>query len=133
MQQEKTYSVSEYARMRGVDRGTVYRWTRNGKVDTVAESGKIRVVVQEDVPDENVAEPVVDASQIVALLREQVKEKDEQIKALLEQVSTLQESIQQQNAIVMQMTRNTETAQKLLEYHETPFFRRLFRRHKDVE
>ena len=133
MQQEKTYSVSEYARMRGVDRGTVYRWTRNGKVETVAENGKIRVVVQEDVPDEDVAEPVVDASQIVALLQEQLKEKDEQIKALLEQVATLQESIQQQNAIVMQMTRNTETAQKLLEYHETPFFRRLFRRHKAVE
>jgi predicted site-specific integrase-resolvase len=133
MQQEKTYSASEYARMRGVDRGTVYRWIRDEKVETVREKGKLCVLIQEEIPDEDVAEPVADASQIVALLRDQVREKDEHIKLLLEQVSTLQESIQQQNAIIMQMTRNAESTQKLLEYHETPFFRRLFTRRKSVE
>jgi len=133
MQQEKTYSALEYAQMRRVDRGTVYRWIKNGKVETVREKGKLCVVIQEEIPDEDVAEPVADASQIVALLREQVREKDKQIKVLLEQLARLQESIQQQNAIVMQMTRNTETAQKLLEYHETPFWKRMFTRRSSVE
>ena len=133
MQQEKTYSASEYARMRGVDRGTVYRWIKNGKLGTAREKGKICVVIQEEIPDEDVAEPVADVSPIVALLREQVKEKDEQIKVLLEQLATLQESSQQQNAIVMQMTRNAETAQKLLEYHEAPFWKRVFSRRRSVE
>ena len=133
MQQEKLYTVAEYARTQGVDRTTAYRWIKAGQLETTREAGKLRIVVQEEIPDEDVAEPVVDLSEIVALLREQVKEKDEQIKVLLQQIGTLQESIQQQNAIVMQMTRNTEAAQKLLEYHETPFFRRLFTRRKGVE
>lgn len=137
MQQEKLYSVAEYARIRGVDRTSIYRWIKNGEVETTKEMGKTRVVVQEEIPEETVAEPVVDLSEIVALLREQVREKDEQLKVLLERQEKLDEtiqrqneSIQQQNAIVMQMTRNTETTQRLLEYHETGFFRRLFKRRK---
>ena len=140
MQQEKLYTVAEYARIRGVDRTTVYRWVKTGEVETTKERGKLRIVVQEEIPDEDVAEDVADESEIVALLREQVRDKDEQIKALLqrqgkldETIAQQNESIQQQNAIVMQMTRNTETAQKLLEHHETPFFRRWFKRRKSGE
>lgn len=140
MQQEKTYSVAGYASMSGIERSTVYRQIKAGRLKTKTERGKLCVVVQEEIPDGDVAEPVEDLTEIVALLREQIREKDAQLKVLLERQAKLDdtiqqqnEAIQQQNAIVMQMTRNTETAQRLLEYHETPFFRRLFKRRKSGE
>ena len=128
MQQEKLYSIPEYAEECGVERTTIYRWIKSGKVETAKERGKLRVVVQEEAPEEDVAAAEENAAEVVALLRQQLTEKDQQIKVLLEQVANLQDSIQQQNAIVMQMTRNTEVAQRLLEYHEKPFWRRVFSR-----
>lgn len=119
MQQEKTYTATEYARFREVDRTTVYRWIKNNKVETRNEGGKRVIVTREYVPDE-------DLSQIVAILRGQVEQKDQQIKALLEHNAQLQDATQQQNAIIMQMTRNTETEQKLLEHRRKPFYRRWF-------
>lgn len=140
MQQKKTYSVADYARMRDVDRTSVYRWIKSGEVETITDRGKMRIVVQEEIPDEEAIREAALASEVVELLREKLREKDEQIKVLLERQEKLDgtirqqnESIQQQNAIVMQMTRNTESAQKLLEYHETPFWRRIFPRRKPVE
>lgn len=124
MQQEKTYTASEYARFREVDRTTVYRWIKTNKVETRNEGGKRVIVTREYVPDE-------DLSQIVAILRGQVEQKDQQIKALLEHNAQLQGATQQQNAIIMQMTRNTEAEQKLLEDRRKPFFRRWFRRRED--
>jgi len=128
MQQEKLLTIPEYAEECGVERTTIYRWIKSGKVETAKERGKLRVVVQEEAPQEDVAAAEENAAEVVALLQRQLTEKDEQIKVLLEQVMNLQESIQQQNAIVMQMTRNTEVAHRLIEYHEKPFWRRVFRR-----
>lgn len=124
MQQEKTYTVSEYADDQDVNKATVYRWIKANRVETVKDGSKTLIVIREHVPD-------VDLSQLVALLREQVQAKDQQIKGLLEHNTQLQAATQQQNAIIMQMARNTETEQKLLEHHRKPFYRRWFNRRQD--
>ncbi len=124
MQQEKTYTIPEYAADQNVNKATVYRWIKTKRVETVKDGSKTLIVIREHVPD-------VDLSQVVALLREQIQAKDQQIKALLEQNAQLQDSTQQQNAIIMQMARNTETEQKLLEHRRKPFYRRWFDRRQD--
>ena len=78
-------------------------------------------------------------SDIVSLLKAQLQEKDEQISSLQKQLEEkdkqidnlqkqLEDASQRHDTIVLQITRQMEQSQRLLEYHEEPFYRRWFRK-----
>ena len=57
--------------------------------------------------------------------KEQIKEKD---RLLQEKDKVGNQAGERHDMIVMQLTRQLEQSQRLLEYHEEPFYRRWFRR-----
>lgn len=123
---EQAYTVAEFAELRDVNRATVYRWIQAGKVKTEERKGILHVVIDSAEESDSALAAVAD---VVSLLRQQLQEKDEQIKEKDEQIRSLQESALQQNAIVMQLTRNQEQMQQLIDHRKTPFWRRWFRKY----
>jgi len=126
---EQAYTVAEFAELQKVNRATVYRWIKAGKVKTEERKGMLHVVI--DSIEES--DPATEAlAETVSLLKQQLQEKDEQIREKDEQIRSLQESALQQNAIVMQLTRNNERIQQLIEHQQTPFWRRWFRKRTET-
>jgi hypothetical protein len=56
-------------------------------------------------------------------LRQQLTEKDKQIEGLQTQ---LQDTSERHDTIILQLTRQLEQSQRLLEYHDEPWYRRWF-------
>lgn len=128
MQQPESHTVREYAKLHNVNRTTVYKWLQDGKVTGHKVDGKLHIFADDAAWDSTEAARSERDATVVETLQNQLKAKDEHIEALLQQVAEMQQSQQQQNAIMMQMTRNTERTQLLLEDHRKPFYRRWFRR-----
>jgi hypothetical protein len=63
-------------------------------------------------------------------LHQQLQAKDEQIKAMQEEVG---KSKERSDMIVLQLTRQLEQSQRLLEHHQEPWYRRVFRRNRTSE
>jgi excisionase family DNA binding protein len=72
-----------------------------------------------------VSEPSPPESDLMSLLKVQLQEKDELIKSLRQQTEDMSE---RHDTIVLQLTRQLENQQKLLEYHQEPWYRRWFRK-----
>jgi excisionase family DNA binding protein len=62
---------------------------------------------------------------LVELLQEQVKEKDKQIEKLQQQLSDTSE---RQETIIMQLTRQLESSQKMIESGQKSWIRKLFKK-----
>jgi excisionase family DNA binding protein len=64
-------------------------------------------------------------------LRKQIERKDQQIEGLQKQLEAEAEARQRSDTIILQLTRQLEQSQRLLEYHQEPWYRRWFRRKSD--
>lgn len=128
MQQQESHTVREYAELNNVNRATVYKWLQDGKITAHKVDGKLHIFADDAAWKATPAAQAEADATVIETLQEQLKAKDEHIEALLQQVAEMQQSQQQQNAIMMQMTRNTERTQLLLEDHRKPFYRRWFSR-----
>lgn len=81
MDNEESYTVTEYAEMKDVNRATVYRWIEKGELRAEKVSDVLRVF-----PEITNADAFKAA---IEVLREQLRVKDAQIEALLQQVESL--------------------------------------------
>lgn len=86
-----------------------------------------RWLVWMDVPEEP-PEDVPNVPEVLAAFRQQLEEKDKQIAKLQDELS---EASQRHDTIVLQLTRQLEQSQRLLEYHQDPWYRRWFRKKSD--
>ena len=109
----------------GVSDRTIRRRIDSGKYEAKKEGGKILINFDGLDARGGVMADKVSKDQLIDILRTQVTElrgqlqqKDEQIRALQKH---LDEASHRHDTVVMQMTR-------LLEYHQQPFWRRLFHR-----
>jgi len=60
-----------------------------------------------------------------------IREENRWLKEQLEKANQeLSETRKRQDTIILQLTRQLENQQNLLEYHQTPFWKRWFRKHK---
>lgn len=70
-------------------------------------------------------------------LKDQVEKKDKQIEDLQDRLGeankTLADATERHDTIVMQLTRQLEQSQRLLEYNQAPWWRRWFRRERREE
>ena len=115
----KWVTVDEAAAILKVSTSTVRRRIENEKIESKLEDGRRLVWVSDDTQMSGRDEQLITALRTQnEHLRKQVEEKDKQIEKLQEQLA---EASHRHDTVVMQMTR-------LLEYHQQPFWRKLFGR-----
>jgi len=66
---------------------------------------------------------------VISVLKAQLEEKDKQINLLQTQI---QEMSERHDTIIMQMTRQIEQTQKMLEAHREPWYRKWFRKRSNI-
>ena len=121
-------STIEACRVLGISQSTLRRRIDKGEIDSKLEDGKRLILVITDnqlitnLPEQALLQQLQDENadlrQQIEYLKEQSSEKDKQIENLQKH---LDEASHRHDTVVMQMT-------KLLEYHQQPFWRKLFSR-----
>jgi len=139
-------TIQEAAKRLGKSEATIRRWIKQGKLESTLIDGKYSI--EESALDAYAnSEKRVDnayANMEADQLRRQNEELLRQVSSQQERISKLEEQLESErqryhtaaerhDIIVMQMTRQTETQQKLLEYHEDPWYRRWFRKTRKTE
>lgn len=114
--------VSKAAQIRKCSERTIYNLTKKGVLQSKKEGGRLLVLM--DVP-EDTSEVDPKFSEVLSVLQAQLEEKDKQIDNLQKQ---LEDASHRHDTIVLQLTRQMEQSQKLLEYQSEPFYRRWFRK-----
>jgi hypothetical protein len=138
----KWLTVAEARHVLGIAERTLRRRIQKGDIPSKLEDGRRLVLVEvaeSDMPDDM---PVaqVDMPGTAALLehvqrenellRQQLQEKD---RSLEEAHKAATEASQRHDTIVLQLTRQLESQQRLLEYHQDPWYRRWFRKKQEVK
>lgn len=120
----KWLSSIEACQVLGISQSTLRRRIDKGEIETKLENGKRIILVTTD----NYVDTMATESDMVKqlqseneLLREQVKQKDNQINKLQEE---LRESRERSDTIIMTLTRQVQDAQQLATYWQQPFWRR---------
>ena len=77
-------------------------------------------------------------TEVVGMLKSELEKRDKQLEEKDKQIAKLQEETSQaserSDTIILQLTRQLDQSQRLLEYHQDPFWRRWFKRkHEQVE
>ena len=128
-------TIAELAVLLGVSDRTVRRRIESGEYEAKKEGRKILVRIDKLDTESGIMADTVSKDELVDMLRAQVtdikaqlQQKDGQIEALQEELGQARE---QSNTIILQLTRQLENQQKLLEYHQEPFWRRWFKRGKE--
>lgn len=78
--------------------------------------------------EESPSESVGNMQETVAILKAQLEVKDKQIEGLQKQLEAGAEAGERHDTIVLQLTRQLEQGQRLLEYQSDPWYRRMFRK-----
>ena len=72
------------------------------------------------------------SAEMISLLKAELQEKNEQISKLQQQMEEMRQDLSEasnrHDTIVLQLTRQLEQSQRLLEYHQDPWYRRWFRK-----
>jgi hypothetical protein len=125
---EKRLTIQEYMRKAGISQATVYRHIKTGKLKAEKVNGVLHIIIRDD-NNEN---------QFDNGLLEQLRKENEYLRQHLGQaMETIQQmqkdsesAKQRSDTIILQLTRELENQQKLLEYHQEPFWKRIFRKGK---
>lgn len=120
----KWLSSIEACQVLGISQSTLRRRIDKGEIETKLENGKRMILVTTD----NYVDTTTPKTEMVRqlqseleLLREQVKQKDDQINKLQEE---LRDSRERSDTIIMTLTRQVQDAQQLASYWQQPFWRR---------
>ena len=106
---EAKLTVPEYATQKGVNQSTVYRWIRQGKIDTGKVDGVLHVIVDSQdiaLQDANPQEMVIEQ------MRSEIEYLRKENEHLCEELS---KSRQRSDTIILQLTRQVEQKTLALE------------------
>jgi len=132
----KWVSVSEAARELNVSERTVWRRIEKGEIESRLEDGTKQVKLEIDTmtvtPTVRLSERVNQLESDNEWLRQKVDELQTELKAERERTESERQRGEQakerSDTIILQLTRQLDQSQRLLEYHRDPFWRRWFRR-----
>lgn len=118
-------TIQEACQRLGKSESTVRRWIRSGKLAATMVSGAY------DIP-ETAVNALSNDKQVVGIDQEPegaviVRLRDEN-EYLKQRVEELEQARERSDTIILQLTRQLEQSQRLLEYHQSPWWRRWFRR-----
>ncbi len=128
----KWVSVKEACHLLDISESTLRRRISQGIIKAEGEGRERRVAIESDAD--------MTATMTPNVLRQLQKENE----ILREQVEWLKQKIDQRDqemaqsgerhdTILLQLTRQLEQSQRLLEYHQDPWYRRLFQRNRKIE
>lgn len=121
---KKWVTVKEAARFRKCSDRNILDLIQRERLQGRRDGRRWEVLI--DFP-EDYAEEVPQGAEVITVLKEQLQEKDKQIESLQRQ---LEDASQRHDTIVLQMTRQLEQSQRLLEFHQEPWYRRWFKGRK---
>ncbi len=141
---EQWFQVSEAARVLDITERTLRKHIREEKIQSKLEEGRRLVLIDTDMVSET---PSHEATMIEKLkndmerLNEELNEKAKDITELKQELKKRDEYLREKDdqreqashrhdTIVLQLTRQLNNQQQLLEYHESPWYRRWFHRDK---
>lgn len=119
-------TIQEAAKRLSKSESTVRRWIREGKLTATKVSGVWNI------PDELVNDYLNNQStggQMEAVLQ-QLRSENQYLK---ERIQELEDARERSDTIALQLTRQLEQSQRLLEYHQEPWYRRWFRKNRTTE
>lgn len=117
----KWVTVDEAAVIFRVSTSTIRRRMENEKIESKLEDGRRLVWVSDDTQMSSKDE------QLITELRTQNEHLRGQVEELQKQLA---EASGRHDTIVLQLTRQLEQSQRLLEYHQEPWYRRWFKKRK---
>jgi DNA binding domain, excisionase family len=120
-------TIQDACQRLGKSESTIRRWIAKGKLTATKIEGVW------DVPESavdalsNDKHPVGNDQQVEAVMVEQLREENRYLK---ERIEELEGARERTDTIILQLTRQLEQSQRLLEYHQAPWWRRWFSRKK---
>ena len=122
----------------GISKSTLYRRIKQGKIESRQE-GERKTFCLIDVPNETkqVSDGTTGSMELLKQIRDENEYLRQELDARKQEVAALQKKLsersQRQDTIILQLTRQLEQSQRLLEYHQDPWYRRWFRRKRGME
>ncbi len=130
-------TIVELAAELGVSDRTIRRRIDTGEYEAKKEGRKILVKVDNLDAKGGIMANMVSKDELLGILRTQVTDLKGQRQQKDSQIETLQEELgqarEQSNTIILQLTRQLENQQMLLEHHQAPWYRRMFRKKQRAE
>ena len=127
---QKWVTVSQGCDIIGISRRTLTRWIQQGKVESKLENKRRMVLVSDEGHDETPeGQNGSDMSQEMSQ-QALVESLQAEIKYLREELTQTRE---RSDTIILQLTRQLEQSQTLLEYHREPWWRRWFKKREKSE
>ena len=134
-------TVKQACNTLGISRTTLYRRIKQGEIETKRDDTS-KTLCSIDVPNgtDNGTTSVPDETpysaaqlgQEVEQWRERVESQEKEIAELKQELrrkdELLEDNRQRQDTIILQLTRQMEQSQRLLEYNQEPWYRRMFRK-----
>lgn len=121
-------TVSQACDIYKVTRRTLTRWIQQGKVESKLENNRRLILATDEGHSETTeGHDDLDGSQDVSQhdLIDQLRSENEYLR------SELKETKERSDTIVLQLTRQLDQSQRLLEYHQDPWYRRWFRKKQE--
>lgn len=128
--EQKWYSVRQACEVLKIPKSTLYRRIKQGKIQSKKDENNNTLCLIE-FPNETDQVPyeTTESTQLMRQLREENEFLHQELDARKQEVSAFQkelaESRERSDTIIMQLTRQLGDVQKALEYHKSPWWRRL--------
>lgn len=125
--------------MIGVHDRTIRRYIAEGKLQAKKEGRHVLINIDSvndlrmtDHTPDHTEDHIQTAESEVVTLQDQIRRQEEEIHFLRDRIKELEDQRSQERErdqmIILQLTRQLEGQQRLLEYHQDPWYRRWFRR-----
>ena len=130
-------TVKQACNTLGISRTTLYRRIKQGEIETKRDDTS-KTMCSIDVPNgtDNGTTSVPDETPYsAAQWRERVESQEKEIAELKQELrrkdELLEDNRQRQDTIILQLTRQIEQSQRLLEYNQEPWYRRMIRKGRE--
>jgi len=118
-------NVHEAAEKLGKGESTIRRWIREGKLEASIKNGTYEIPESAIIDQPSSSHIITDERNQAAIMRSQIESRERENRQLLEQLSEKDKQISELHQLLL-VSENRN--QKMLEYHQTPFWRRWFRK-----
>ena len=118
-------SVKEVAKIRKCMQANIRYLISQKKIESKRDGGRWLINDELLVSEKDFSQ----TADVISVLKAQLEEKDKQINLLQTQI---QEMSERHDTIIMQMTRQIEQTQKMLEAHREPWYRKWFRKRSNI-
>jgi len=119
-------TIQEACQRLGKSESTVRRWLRQKKLEAIKVDGLWDIpeaAVNDYLNDQSPADSDQSNDQADDQVVDRLKEENAYLKERIQEFETARE---RQDTIILQLTRQTEQSQRLLEYQQEPWYRRVF-------